>query len=56
MRDLPMLETDREGMREEFGKEFDDMTVAEMREACNQRHNELLDIINIIKGKNYDRQ
>lgn len=50
MRDLPMLDSDRENMRLEF-EGFDDMTIEEFREARKQRMDELLDFVNQLDGK-----
>lgn len=45
MRDLPMLDTDRQAMRLEFDN-FDDMTMDEFRKASSKRIDELLDFYN----------
>jgi len=47
MRDVPMLDSDRELLRDEI-EGFDDMTLEEFVEAKMKRLNELLDFYNSI--------
>lgn len=49
MKDIPMLDIDRERMREEF-ENFDNMTVDEWRVAVKKRQNELLDTLNLLSS------
>jgi hypothetical protein len=49
MKDFPMLDTDRERMREEF-EDFDNMTMAEWQAASKKRMDELLDLFNRLGG------
>lgn len=48
MRDLPMLDVDRERMRNEFDN-FDELTLTEFKAAAAQRVDELLDLITMLK-------
>lgn len=45
MKDVPMTDFDRENMRNEW-ENFDNMTLAEFREAAKKRTDELLDLYN----------
>lgn len=48
MRDVPMLDIDRERMREEFDN-FDSMTFAEFKAASVKRVDEILDFVNELR-------
>lgn len=49
MRDLPMLDSDREVMRERFGPAFDGWTMDEFKAAHHLAVDEMLDLMNALK-------
>ncbi len=50
MRDMPMLDSDRENLRNEI-EGFDDMTLDEVRAAVSKYMDNMLDIMNLVHGK-----
>lgn len=51
MRDLPMLDSDRELMRDRI-RGFDDMTIGELQIATRAYHDATLDFINELRASN----
>jgi hypothetical protein len=51
MKDIPLLDSDREALRLEF-EDFDEMTLSEFQTAKRKRLDEILDLMNRLKPPN----